>query len=580
MLGVAETATPREIKSAYARLAKLNRPEQDATKFEALRNAYETALHWAQTPTETQQSLVSVSARPSSDSVVVAATLADAQPRTNTIVIEGDHVVDHLAAWASLKARIAERLESRDATQECSPDEQALLDDMCEFARHPATLALDVAARTEATILDWGGQYELPNSVARFIWNYYELEARIAFARAYGPLAQFDVRQSLAQEWREIMGHIRAQPSSPMAQLFRPMRASEKLVYATNFGVRRDLKHRLNYLRQRFAQRVAAINVETADFIEHSAANRLPRISLEAIAVALVTVLLTTLMASNRSGNASEHANPIVLSVLGIVLGFALTAAYTAHIKPHFEALQAAHPARMFRVEIAAALLTLALYLWGRGSSWWGVLTTALVVAIYVALADLRGGYFQRFWGGEDAGSSLAGSLFILLLSTLLGYVVFPQSFTEACVLMGVVVAGMTVIAPPMSWSISGKAWRKCDGSTVPTHVAFRAALATCAVLFLTITAQVVAFHVNPSLVGSIEVASGVAGLASMALFGLANSAISTDTPPLVTYGRIVVAVVVFNLATKQWGLIPSTLSLLIGALMLIKAATIAWVLR
>ncbi len=54
LLGVPHDATEREIKRAYARLLRVHRPDRDPAGFRRLREAYETALRWAEDGVESE----------------------------------------------------------------------------------------------------------------------------------------------------------------------------------------------------------------------------------------------------------------------------------------------------------------------------------------------------------------------------------------------------------------------------------------------------------------------------------------------------------------------------------------------
>jgi hypothetical protein len=579
VLEIPETASTRDIKRAYARLAKLYRPDQDARQFELLRSAYETAILRAAAPD------VEVSATRDfavEDVSGQAANCLDPDTTPAPAPANAAPTDEEMqrAEWLQLKQRIENRLETDAAPLETGAGEQLLLDDVCAFVRHPETFTLHVASETEDVVLRWGATHELPTSVARFIWNHYELETRVAFAGGYGLVAQFEYRQNIAEEWRGILNQVRVRPDLPIAQLFRPMRLADSFVYFTNFSVRSELRSQLHYLQQRFPDRIRALNHDTARRVQYSPANRLPRIMLEVVAAVLITVLLTAYLAGVRSGNAAELTTPLLMGLLCLGLGYTMVAAYAQRAKPPLEKFARQRSALFLSLEFASAVMTVAVFLLGQGSAWFGVALAGLSTAAYVVLVDLNGGYFQRFWSGDDAGASLAGTFFTLAVGGGIGLALFPERFTEVWVLTGVVIAGLTSIAPPVTWSAHRQEWHTRDGQSIAPKITLKAAAFAAGLIVIVLIAQTFAIGSDKALIAGIETMSGLVVLGAMTAFGWPNSPLRQAIPPMVTYGMMVAALIVFNVASKQFAWIPYTLSFLVGGLMLVRLSIIGWLCR
>lgn len=112
VLEIAPTPDPREIKRAYARLAKIHRPEADAAAFQRLRDAYETALELAPqlAATSTDAALVDSADEPSDAAPLPPADAALGKPQSESepaasaagdvVSAALDHTAQTVCAWA------------------------------------------------------------------------------------------------------------------------------------------------------------------------------------------------------------------------------------------------------------------------------------------------------------------------------------------------------------------------------------------------------------------------------------------------------------------------------------------------
>ncbi len=567
-------ATQRDIKRAYARLAKVYRPDQHPKKFGELRNAYEVALaHNAQVLAESSPT----------DSTEKSNTVVDRaivnQPTPQAVDTE-QHDSSQMAAWQELQGRIEETLHEFDATADSSVATQGLLDDVCAFVRHPATVSLWVAEATEAAVLDWGARYELPTAVTRFIWNHYELETRIAFEAGFGPINQFDHRVKLREHWQGIMDHVLAQPTSSLAQLFRPMSATEKFTYYTNFSVRSQLRSDLEYLQQRFPDRAEAMDGSSVAFVERSVANSLPRLSLEAIAVVLVTIIATYAVQNARSSLNITIAHPVIACAIAVFGGYALTAAYNIYGKPILEKIVRDYPTGSIWTELLIALVTLIGFSWWHDGGWAGVLVMTVLAASYALLVDAQGGYFQQFWGGSDPSATLATSVVSLAIGSALAWWLIPNAFVEAVALTGTVIVGLTSVAAPLTWSALHEGLTTRTGLRVSPKRTIQIVVSAVSILLVALIAQIA---LGPSVADRsnlTQTVTGVLVIAVMAVVGWPASPLVSSATPLSTGARFLPFVAIIGLATMRHVALPQNFSFVMAAGMVVRLLSIAWLLR